>query len=256
MHIITIGFHETHTRMPVHNDAHVELHYVIDGGGLFECRGVRTKVHPGHFFFVFPDESHRIIAAGDAGYIRQYIAGVAIDASEGELTRLLKRMRRKRFFQIGTNRRYLFETIRQNVNRAGYFKTSAELQLAAFLYEIAASRSASDEGDAAAAVEPALALMQSSIYGTVRLQELARASGFTREHFIRVFSKAIGYPPMKYVLMLKAEAAAGMLAGTTLPLESIAERLSFADASHLSRVFRQWKGMTPGAFRKASKTGV
>jgi transcriptional regulator GlxA family with amidase domain len=41
-----------------------------------------------------------------------------------------------------------------------------------------------------------------------------------------------------------------LLTRTTLPIDIIAERCSFASVSHFYRSFRQYLGYTPGEFRK------
>jgi len=52
----------------------------------------------------------------------------------------------------------------------------------------------------------------------------------------------------------RREVAQHLLRDTRLPLSDIAAALRYADATALSRAFRQWTGMTPGTWR-ASNTG-
>ncbi len=44
-----------------------------------------------------------------------------------------------------------------------------------------------------------------------------------------------------------------LLRGTTLSIEQVAERLSYADASSFSQAFKRMSGKTPGAFRKSAQ---
>ena len=48
----------------------------------------------------------------------------------------------------------------------------------------------------------------------------------------------------------RISAACHLLAGAEFKLERIAELTGFDDASHLSRVFVQRRGMRPGAYRR------
>ena len=44
--------------------------------------------------------------------------------------------------------------------------------------------------------------------------------------------------------------ACWLLQHTSLPVERVAERLGYADASNFSRSFRRWVGVTPREFRR------
>lgn len=48
----------------------------------------------------------------------------------------------------------------------------------------------------------------------------------------------------------RSERACWLLQHTSLPVERIAERLGYADASNFSRSFRRWVGVTPREFRR------
>ncbi len=52
----------------------------------------------------------------------------------------------------------------------------------------------------------------------------------------------------------RCERARRLLRETDAPVESIAERLGYADASNFSRCFRRWCGQTPSAYRNASRS--
>jgi AraC-like DNA-binding protein len=54
----------------------------------------------------------------------------------------------------------------------------------------------------------------------------------------------------EYALRLKVELAKRLLLSSHSTLEELAERCGFCDASHLSRVFRQYAGCGPGEFRQ------
>ena len=229
--------------MPVHQDRAAELHYIIEGEADFECAGKRTQVKPGHFFAVFPNESHRIIPAGKEPYVRQYI--IAAELGD-ELARDLRTaMRSRRYFFIGTNRRYFFEDIRRKWRANRHLALSAVCALSSLIHDCLGGISASMDDT----LEHALACLQTSVYGSISLAEIARRIGVPRERAIRLFKERTGMPPLKYFSLIKVETAAGMLAGTGRSLEDIAEALSFTDTAHFSRVFKRYKGVTPGAYR-------
>ena len=53
--------------------------------------------------------------------------------------------------------------------------------------------------------------------------------------------------------MLRVERAKGLLASTAKPIAEIAADLRFAHQSHFTNVFKKLTGMTPRAYRLASK---
>ena len=83
------------------------------------------------------------------------------------------------------------------------------------------------------------------------LQVLAKESGYSRVHFIRMFRAATGYTPHNYLLKLRVDRVRELLANSTLSLTDIALECGFSSHSHLSRVFRQVLGATPSEYRRS-----
>jgi AraC family transcriptional regulator len=83
------------------------------------------------------------------------------------------------------------------------------------------------------------------------LQALAKESGYSRVHFIRMFRAATGYAPHNYLLKLRVDRVRELLASPTLSLTDIALECGFSSHSHLSRVFRQVLGSTPSEYRRS-----
>jgi AraC family transcriptional regulator len=83
------------------------------------------------------------------------------------------------------------------------------------------------------------------------LQVLAKESGYSRVHFVRMFRAATGYTPHNYLLKLRLDRARELLASPALSLTDIALECGFSSHSHLSRVFRQVLGATPSEYRRS-----
>ena len=82
------------------------------------------------------------------------------------------------------------------------------------------------------------------------LEMLAKESGYSRVHFLRMFRAATGYAPHNYLLKLRVDRVRELLANSTLSLTEIALECGFSSHSHLSRVFRQFLGATPSEYRR------
>jgi AraC-like DNA-binding protein len=106
-----------------------------------------------------------------------------------------------------------------------------------------------DAGLDARAVDRARGLLTSRIADPPSLQELAEAVGANRFVLLRAFRRAVGVPPHAFVLRLRVERARMRLARGA-DISQTALELGFADQSHLSRVFKQVVGMSPGAYRR------
>jgi AraC family transcriptional regulator len=94
----------------------------------------------------------------------------------------------------------------------------------------------------------------SHLHEPITLDDLAREVSLSKHHFARRFREAMSCSPYEYVLALRVERAADLIKHTRLPLADIARRCGFADQSHLTRHFRQRKGVTPGRFRADTST--
>lgn len=79
------------------------------------------------------------------------------------------------------------------------------------------------------------------------LAEAGRILGAHPSHLVRVFSRAYGIPPHRYVTSRRIDAARGMLL-RGVPAGEVAAEAGFHDQAHLTRHFRRVLGATPAAF--------
>jgi AraC-like DNA-binding protein len=89
------------------------------------------------------------------------------------------------------------------------------------------------------------------------LAQLARLSGVSAFHFLRLFARVTGVTPHQYLLRARLRHAAKLLAQGTLPVGTIAYQVGFGDLSNFVRTFRRAAGRAPREFRCArfSKSG-
>lgn len=83
----------------------------------------------------------------------------------------------------------------------------------------------------------------------VDVAALAKAAGYSRYHFTRVFIESEGVSPARYLLLQRMEEAVAALRTSPSPIKTIAQRCGFADANYFAKVFRRTYGMSPRAFR-------
>lgn len=94
----------------------------------------------------------------------------------------------------------------------------------------------------------------SRFYMPITVDDIALASGLSREHMSRAFSQRYGISPGKKLRHLRLEAARQLLSGTDAPIEAIASRCGYQDPDAFSRAFRNHFGQSPAKARKSDKT--
>jgi AraC-like DNA-binding protein len=80
---------------------------------------------------------------------------------------------------------------------------------------------------------------------------LAAAAGCSRYAAYRAFYRAYGLAPSDYQRQLRVRKARRLLCGGAAPADA-AVQAGFADQAHLTRWFRRYYGVTPGAYRGAA----
>jgi len=93
-------------------------------------------------------------------------------------------------------------------------------------------------------------MMLADLAGDLSISDLANACGLSQGHFSRAFRQATGKPPHRWLLEQRVERAKNLLAHTEDSISDIALACGFVDQSHLTRVFVNAIGVTPGAWRK------
>jgi AraC-like DNA-binding protein len=74
------------------------------------------------------------------------------------------------------------------------------------------------------------------------LEQLARQSGVSAFHFLRLFARVTGVTPHQYLVRTRLRRAAKLLAQGTLPVGAIAYEVGFGDLSNFVRTFHRAAG--------------
>lgn len=98
----------------------------------------------------------------------------------------------------------------------------------------------------------AMEAMLDDIAAGFEVADIATKCRMSVAHFRRAFRGHTGQTPYRWLTHRRVESARDLLKIPSLPLSEIALRCGFSDQSHLTRVFAQLTGRTPGAWRRAS----
>lgn len=81
------------------------------------------------------------------------------------------------------------------------------------------------------------------------VEEVARLVGISPYHFIRLFRRAFGCTPGRYLRERRLTRARQLLASTDLPVTDICFAVGFESLGSFCTLFRRSQGETPAAFR-------
>lgn len=104
------------------------------------------------------------------------------------------------------------------------------------------------------AVRRALDLVRSQFASQLTLAIIAREAGVSRSYLERTFAQMVGVPVHQYVKGIRvARAMALMSRGSTAA--DAAAAVGFVDQAHMTNVFRERMGFTPGQYRRQVSGG-
>ena len=94
-----------------------------------------------------------------------------------------------------------------------------------------------------------LEYMEENYTAQVTLDELAASVNMSPKYFCRFFSEMTHQTPVDYLNRQRVEQACFQLSTTEDSVTEIAYRNGFNDLSYFIRIFRRYKGVTPGKYR-------
>ncbi|MEO0648840.1 MAG: AraC family transcriptional regulator [Cyanobacteria bacterium J06650_10] len=97
---------------------------------------------------------------------------------------------------------------------------------------------------------PVLEYIHNHLDQELKISDLAKRTKLSQSHFCRVFKKAMGLSPYRYIIYRRIAKAKTLLVDTTLSLADISFQCGFYDQSHFILQFRRFTGTTPKAYRE------
>lgn len=96
----------------------------------------------------------------------------------------------------------------------------------------------------------ALAAIHQNPSSTWTVHSLAHEARMSRATFARRFTDLIGQPPMTYLTWWRMTIAQGLLRGTDIPVETVANRVGYSSPFAFSHAFKRSCGKPPLRYRK------
>lgn len=100
-----------------------------------------------------------------------------------------------------------------------------------------------------ALVQKALQHCRGHFHQQLRVDDVARAVGYSSSRLSHLFSAYVGQSVADHVRSLRMARARDLLESTDLTISEVARRVGYGDPAHFSRAFKRSEGISPNAFR-------
>jgi AraC-like DNA-binding protein len=100
---------------------------------------------------------------------------------------------------------------------------------------------------------PALHYIEENLAARFTNSQLAALCHLSEDYFIRQFRQSVGQSPLQYILERRVMLAAQRLLFSEDSIEQIALATGFGNRFYFSRIFTRQTGISPAAYRKASR---
>ena len=109
--------------------------------------------------------------------------------------------------------------------------------------------------DSTSLVERSLGYIHEHYARDFDIDELASQVAVSPSYLFRLFRKKMQVTPMHYRSLVRVDKAKLLLADQRLTVDDVAERVGYDDAKYFARVFRDFTGTTPSAYRRSRLAG-
>lgn len=230
-----------------------QLHFIPEGGGIFESEpSGRKVVEPGDFFLLFPGVRHRYRPNRETGWDEYWIG------FEGDLGRRLlengifsrarpvirARMERRALEQFSD----LLSLLR--AEPPGFMPVISSITTLLLSRLFAETQAQFVDNRADKIIRRTKEALRRDLGEAVDLEALAREYGVSYSWLRKTFREVTGLAPYQYRLKLRLGQAMDLLADPDCSVKQAAALTGFEDEHYFSRLFKKKTGLSPTAWQK------
>jgi len=101
------------------------------------------------------------------------------------------------------------------------------------------------------AVKKVITEMRASLADPLTIDDMARTAMFSKYHFSRLFQRATGVSPRRFLSALRIQRAKELLVSTSLNVAEISHRVGYSSVGTFSSRFASSVGLSPIAYRRS-----
>ncbi|MBR1660173.1 MAG: AraC family transcriptional regulator [Oscillospiraceae bacterium] len=228
------------------------FHFVTRGRGILRIAGSEYALGPGDAFLIPAEQMAYYEASAEEPWSYAW-AGITGLRAAWYVQQLLE-LSPERWVLRGLDT----EKYAASIRRAAYLEGSGAVsyfQVGVTLYELFSYLASDLSGLGRAGYSPNQAkrikfYLDAKYTEKLRLEDVADHFHLHPNHLSRVFREEFGVAPKQYLMGLKLEKSAKMLAETDAPVALVAASLGFDDQHSFSRAFKNYWGVSPLSYRK------
>jgi AraC-like DNA-binding protein len=103
-------------------------------------------------------------------------------------------------------------------------------------------------------VRRVMAYLHENFAQPISREQLASYAGVSERHLNRCFMQETGTTPLTYLNRYRIQQARTLLAEGQLSVIEVMGRVGFSESSYFTRLFRREVGVSPGAYKKGSRS--
>jgi AraC-like DNA-binding protein len=232
-----------------HQDEY-ELHYVPRGRCTMLTGKHRLRLPHHSLTFTEPHTPHGI--AKNEGEVQWYYFRFRVLPLGAPVLPALRRAFGPRsVLRLGPPFEQRFRDLLLRLNSPDpWIRLSGAHLFASLLFELAAFATAPRGLSSSRHVQSLVSWMQAHLSSPLKLAEAAAKQRISAAHLSRLFKAGTGSSPIHFFNRLKIDTASDLLRTTALPIKDIALELGFCDEFYFSRLFKQYRGVSPSSFRE------
>lgn len=255
---------------PVHRHNFFELLYIVDGTGRHCINRNKFDYSKGHLFLLTPQDSHRLYVKTTTKFFFIRFNDSYLQSQEGVLEFIFQHtsplpgcILHHQGDKLLVNA--LIEgIINEYVNKAPYHQEMVQ-QLVNTLIALVARNiyinlpvkmqhvSGSED-----TIMKMVHYIQNNIYRPelLKAEQMAATFSFSINYLGEYFKKHTGESLQQYITHYRLKLVETRLLHSSMRINEIAFELNFTDESHLNRMFRKYRGVSPGKFRRQAVGGL
>ncbi|MDO9542168.1 MAG: AraC family transcriptional regulator [Kiritimatiellia bacterium] len=226
----------------------VQVFWGITGTGALVINGVERKLRPRQIAIYFPGMRHEVYALNKEWEYCWWTMDGPLATSVTTSFGLAAEVYNAGIAPLSLFRR--MESTIRNQSRA------AERQASAIAYQlltmaVSGRRTRNEDHLANEAVR---IIHREWNQPQLCVKQLADRLQLHRSSLSRRFEKAVGIPPVAYLVRLRVQNALSMLKQTEKPIAEVAELCGYNDPNYFARLMRRYTGLSPLSFRNENQS--